>query len=482
MKKQSITVNYFLNTAYQLLMLLTPLITAPYISRVLGAEGVGIYSYTTSVVAFFSMFAVLGTTTYGQRVIAQCRNDRQQLSKCFWEIEILSIITTFACIVVWMGIVLLNPTYRIYYLILTIELATVALDIVWFYNGLEKFSSVVFKNAAVKFLSIVLLFLLVRKRDHVWIYIAILALGKLVGNASMWIRLRRHVNGPQFSKLSIWPHFKETLTYFLPTAAASIYTYLDKIMIGTFATTSAENGYYEQARKITTMAYMMLASLNTVMSPRMSFLFSQKAEKEIRNNLENALAFIFTLGIPLVFGVAGIASNFVPWFFGDGFEKVSILLVLSSPLVVILALHNYFSALYLIPSGQRARSTKGVIAGASINLILNLIFIPKYQSVGAMIATLIAETSICVIYFYMSKAYVPLKLLLQNLPKQLLSACGMLFFIVLIGKGHSGSIIITVIQIIVGATVYFVLLYLLRERFTIRITERLMKKLCKRKS
>ena len=117
MKKQSIKVNYILNTFYQIISLIAPLITAPYISRVLGADGVGIYSYTSSVVAFFTMFAVLGTATYGQRAIAQCRNDKQQLSQRFWEIECLSIITTSICIVAWLIYAFTNNQYRLYFVI-----------------------------------------------------------------------------------------------------------------------------------------------------------------------------------------------------------------------------------------------------------------------------------------------------------------------------------------------------------------------------
>lgn len=483
MKKQSIKINYILNTVYQVLNLITPLVTAPYISRVLGAEGVGIYSYTTSVVAFFIMFAVLGTTTYGQRAIAQCRDNRQQLSKCFWEIEMLSVISTVICAIIWMGFIFITPRYKIYYLILLIDLMATALDIAWFYSGLEQFKFIVFRNAAIKILSIVFLFVLVRERRHIWIYIAIMALGKFMGNASMWLPLRRFVDRIKLSEMSIMPHLKETMAYFIPTAAASIYTYLDKVMIGAFTTTSVENGYYEQAQKVIKMAYTILVSLNTVMSARMSYLFAQNKEKEIKEKLEKALAFIVTLGIPFVFGVSGIAHNFVPWFFGDEFEKVTVLLILSSPLILIMSIHNFLSAQYLVPSGQRVRSTKGVVVGAIVNLILNFILIPRFQAIGAIVATLAAEISICVVYFHMSKAYVPVRLLLKYFPKQFLSACGMMLCVVLIGRGHSrGSIIITVLQILAGGTIYFVLLCLLKDQVMRNLIKHVKSKFLKKES
>ena len=479
MHTQSIKSNYILNTAYQILTLITPLITAPYISRVLGADGVGIYSYTTSVVAFFSMFAVLGTTTYGQRAIAQCRDDKRELSKRFWEIELLSVISTFIVTLLWIGYVLINPENKTYFWILTVDLVAVALDIVWFYSGLEQFKFIVLRNAAIKIASIICLFLFVRERDHVWIYLVIISFGKFIGNASMWIPLRKLVNKVNIQSLSIMPHFKETMAYFVPTAAASIYTYLDKVMIGTFTDTNVENGYYEQAQKIIKMAYTVLVSLNTVMSARMSYLFAQKKSEEIKHKLEKALAFIMTLGIPFVFGICSIANNFVPWFFGEEFEKVALLMILSSPLVLIMSIHNFLSAQYLVPSGQRTRSTKGVITGAVVNLILNFILIPKFQSVGAVVATLVAETSICVVYFYMSKEYVPVKLLIKYLPKQLIAACCMSACVLLIGRGHYGSVLITVAQIVVGGTIYLGLLYLMKDDLTVDTVKTVLRKIRK---
>lgn len=480
MKKQSIKVNYILNTAYEILTLITPLITAPYISRVLGPDGVGVYSYTVSVVSFFIMFAVLGTTTYGQRAIARCRDDRRKLSKCFWEIEILSIVTTLISIIAWAIFIYISNEYRIYFAILSFELIAAIFDIIWFYRGIEYFKVIVIRNASIRILSIICLFVFVTRKEHVWIYILISALGKFFGNLSMWIPLRKYIDRVDIKELSIKPHVKETFAYFIPTAAASIYSYLDKIMIGAFTDTTFENGYYEQTQKIIKIAYTVLVSLNTVMSARMSYLFAKDKKDEIIDKLEKALAFIVVLGIPLVFGVSGIASNFVPWFFGDGYDAVVILLILSSPLIVIMSIHNFLSAQYLIPSGQRVRSTKGVITGAVINLLLNALLIPRYHAVGAVIATLVAETSICVVYFYMSKEYVPVSTLFKFMPKPLASAIVMTAWVCFIGIHQRGSILITIIQVVSGSVIYFGLLVILRDKFTIAILKKMAFRIIRR--
>lgn len=480
MKKQSIKKNYVLNTLYQILTLITPLITAPYVSRVLGAEGVGVYSYTSSVVAFFSLFACLGTAVYGQRSIALYRDDDYIRSKVFWEIEILSVITTMVCTVAWIIFVLICPEYKLYFMILSLNLISAALDISWLYSGLEQYQFIVVRNTAVKIISICLIFLLVKTAQDLWIYVAIMAIAQLLGNASMWIPLRSIVCLIPIHTLDIKPHFKETFAYFIPTAASTVYTYLDKVMLGGLTGSTLENGYYEQANKIVKMGYTVIISLNTVMSPRISYLFAQKKQKEVQELLDKALGLILFLSCPIMFGLIGISSNFVPWFFGNGYDKVALLMIISSPLVIILSLHNFLSAQYLIPSGQRVRSTKGVLLGAAINFILNVFLIPRIQSVGALVASLIAETSICIVYWYMSKDYIPVSILLRYVPKQIFASVCMLVVVLLIARGHSGNIMITFVQIVVGGCVYVGCLLVLRERVTMRIIKYISNKLNKK--
>lgn len=473
--------NYIFNTAYQLLIFIVSVITMPYISRVLSADGIGIYSYTTSIAAIFSMFAVLGTTIYGQRTIAQIRDDKAARSKIFWEIEILSIISTGCCVVLWGVFILIYPAYKLFFLILTIDLFSVGLDISWFYSGLEKIPLIVFRNAAIKLGSVILLFLFVKKRSDLWLYILILSGSKFSGSVSMWLPLYKYVERTRFSELQIARHFKKTMAYFIPTIAASIYTYLDKVMIGIFTEGTLENGCYEQAEKIVRMAHTVIVSLNTVMTSRMSYLFAQGRMEEIKDKLNKSLAFIFTMGLPITLGISAISFDFVPWFLGNGFEKVVHLTILFSPLVVILSLHNFLSAQLLIPSGQRVRSTKGVVLGAAVNFILNLLLIPRFQSVGAVVATIAAESSICIVYFYMSRKLLSVKAITQYLPKQLIASVVMALIVYHIGINSTATIATTGIQITVGAIVYVLLLIIMRERFTLTVCRQVIHKFTKNK-
>lgn len=187
----SIKENYIYNLLYQILTLIVPLITAPYTSRIFGVDGIGIQSYTNSIVAYFTLFAALGTASYGQREIAMNREDSKKTSKIFWEIELVSIMTTLIAVLVWIVMVAFSSTYKVYYSVLTVSIIAVAFDISWFFSGLEMFKYIVLRNSVFKIIGIVLLFTIVRKKEDLLLYMALTAAIGVLGNISMWTYLPR---------------------------------------------------------------------------------------------------------------------------------------------------------------------------------------------------------------------------------------------------------------------------------------------------
>ena len=272
----SIRENYTYNLLYQILTLITPFITTPYIARVLGTNGVGIQSYTSSVVQYFSILAALGTASYGQREIARHRDDRRERSRVFWEIELLCAGTTALCLVVWLGVIAFSKAYAPYYAALTMTLAAVAFDISWMFGGMEQYRLIVIRNTAIKLAGIALMFLFVKDSGDLLLYIALLAATGLLGNISMWGYLGRFVDPVDVRSLKIRRHLKEVIVYFIPTIATSVYTILDKTMIGWFSgSDKSENGYYEYATGFVNMAKILIISFNAVMSARMSSYSSE---------------------------------------------------------------------------------------------------------------------------------------------------------------------------------------------------------------
>lgn len=484
-KNVSVKKNIILSTMYQILTLIIPFFTAPYISRVIGANGVGVYSYTSSIQTYFSMFAALGTVTYGAREIARNREDEYKRSKLFWEIEILTIMTTAICLIGWIILIGFSGVYKIYYTILTMNLFNTMFDISWFYSGLEQFKYTVTQNAIFKILGVVLLFIFVKNPGDLVIYITIMSLTTLLGTMSMWIYLPKFLKKVKIKELKIIHHFKETLVYFIPTIATSIYTVLDKTLIGVITGDQKENGFYEQATKIINMTKAItFTSLNTVLGARIAYLFVEEKMDEIHKRIDDSINYIFLMGFGIMFGLMGVAKRFVPAFFGSGYNDVIGLLKILSPLVIIIGVSNCLGAQYYNPAGLRSKSAKFIIVGSCINLILNLCLIPKFGSYGAAVATIVAELVISILYLRYCDGFLTLKKICKFSLKKLIAGLIMLAVVYIISELNlfRNSIVIA-IQVILGALTYGISLMILKDEFTVAfLKNQILSRLKKRES
>lgn len=468
-KTPSLKVNLVLSTAYQVLLVILPLITAPYVSRVIGAQGIGIYSYTSSYQTYFSMFAALGTASYGQREISRARNDMAGRSKLFWEIELMTVITSSVCIIVWLVLIalgILSAGYRVYYLVLTLGIFSTMFDISWFFAGLEQFKYTVGKNAAFKLAGVVLMFIFVRNSGDLLKYIFIMTASTMLGNLSMWIYIPRFTQKVDLHSFRLRKHFRETFVYFIPTIATSVYTVLDKTLIGLITHNEEENGYYEQATKIINMMKALtFTSLNTVLGSRISYLFAERRYDEIKQRIRMSINYILFIGLGICFGLIGVSGRFVPVYFGPGYGRVVEMLCLMSPLVVIIGISNCLGSQYFTPAGLRSLSAKFIVAGSCINLCLNLLLIPRFWGNGAIVASVIAETTITVLYMRFSNGYLTFKMLVQDGWKKLVSAAIMLFVIRLIDMGIRSNILALLLEVAGGGLLYLALLYALDDSF-----------------
>ncbi len=473
----SIRKNYIYNLIYQVMTLLTPFITTPYISRVLGPEGTGVQSYTASVAQYFAIAAALGTATYGQREAARNRDDRAALSRTFWEIECLCLMTTAVCLAVWAALIGFSDRYAPYYAVLTMTLLAVPTDISWLFGGLERYGLIAARNIAVKLAGILCMFLFVKSRQDLLLYVALLAATGLLGNLSMWAGVKRFIDPVDLRSLRIRRHLKETMVYFVPTIATSVYTILDKTMIGWFSGgDKTQNGYYEYATGFVNMGKILIISFNSVMSARMSYLFAAGRTEEIRERIRDSLDFVLMLAVPIAIGLAGIAKGFVPWFLGDGYGPVAGLLYVLCPLVVIVGLSDCMGSQLLTPGGLRAKSAKVIVAGAVLNMILNLLLIPRLASAGAAAASLLAELFITGMYLYLCRRDIRPGMLVRLSWKRLLAAAVMLAAVLVIGCRTAVGPAATVLQVCAGAAVYFLGLYLLRDEFLMKQTVRLLRR------
>lgn len=461
--KKSIKKNYLYNLIYQILTIIIPIITAPYLARVLGVKGTGVTSYTLSIVSYFIIFGSIGVSSYGQREIAMNRDDKNKCSKLFWELFLLKLFTSVLSILGYIFLIVSSTKYNVIYFILTLNILASVFDISWFFQGFEEYKFISIRNIIIKTLFTISIFVFVKNKNDLNLYILLNGLSLLISSLSLWIRLPKMINKISLKKINVFSHLKNSLIYFLPQIATQIYTMLDKTMLGIITKGEIENGYYEQAYKIITMSLTVITSLNTVMSPRMSYLYKEKKHDEIKEKLFKSLQFTFFLGVPMMFGIASTAYGMVDWFYGLEYEKVKFLLVVFSPIIIIIALSGCLGGQYLTPCGKRLQSAGALWGGAIINFLLNLILIPKYASLGAAISSVIAELIITILYFVLSKEYVDVKKMLKKFYKYFIASILMAIVILCLYNILKISILSTVIEIITGIIVYILVLLILKD-------------------
>ncbi len=469
--------NYIYNVSYQIFALLVPLITTPYVSRVLGVEGIGIYSYTYSMVRYFWILSAIGTTTYGMRIIGISQGDLEKRSEKFWNLFSLKIILSTIFIGTYLIYIFFIAENKIIALIQGIYLLAVTFDIAWFYQGMENFKKIIIKNFIIKVLNIIFIFLFIRKKEDLVLYIFGLAFFQLLGNLSMWISLKKLIRPINFKKLHPLQYLKPCLELFIPGVATQIFAIIDKSMIGWITHSLEENGVYEQAFKIIDMALVLITTLGTVMIPSISREFKNGNKEIIREKLDLSFKFTFFLAFAMIFGIIGISSKFVPIFFGNGYEKSIIILNILSILFLFMGINNIIGNQYLISTDQQNIHTKYLIIGGIINVILNIILIKYLGAIGAAIASVIGEGIIMCLeirFLYKSKQYnffENLKYILKYLVSSLI-----MFLFISVCRNFMTNIYKILFIIIIAFSIYILcLIFMKDELVTIEIKKSLYK-------
>lgn len=467
MSKKNIAKNYLYNLGYQILALVLPLITTPYLSRVLGAENIGIYSYTLSITTYFILFGSLGVSMYGQREIAYVQDDLKKRSCTFFEIFIMKCITLSISLGLFYLSFCLDGQYHLYYLILILEIIANIVDISWYFQGLEEFKKTVIRNSLVKLISVVCIFLFVKSSNDLSKYFVIYVLSTFLGNLSLWMYMPRYVKIQKVKSLNIKRHIKPALMLFIPQIATQVYTVLDKTMIGAIVSNKSEVGYYEQAQKIVKLLLTLATSLGTVMMPRIASTFARGNRKKVKEYMNKSFAFIMMIAMPLTFGIISTARNFVPLFYGPGYEKVTPLLCVISPIIVLIGLSNVTGTQYLLPTKQQNKYTISVIIGATINFILNFILIKKYASLGASIATVFAEFSVTLVQFILIRKEIKIGDIIKLTYKYLISSIIMFYISMLVSHFIINNLLSILAQVAISIISYFGVLILLKDKMII---------------
>lgn len=455
--------NYLYNASYQLLLIILPIITTPYVSRVLGADGVGTYSYTNSITQYFILFGCIGLNLYGQREIAYYQNDVRKRNRTFFELVFLRAITISISLIIFYLTMVQFSKYSSIFLIQTLDIIASIFDISWFFQGIEDFKRTVLRNFLVRTICVALIFIFVKSPADLPLYVLCYSGTLLIGNMSLWLYMPKYVNRRDVEGINIKKHIRPAVMLFLPQIATSLYTYLDKTMIGYITDNTAEVAYYEQSQTIVKTVMTVITSLGTAMMPRIANLFKTNQYEEIKKYMNASIKFVLLLAIPFTFGIMGIAKGFVPWFFGEGYEKVVPNMMVIVPVIIFIGMSTITGTQYLLPLGRQKEYTLSVIAGAMINFILNIIFISIFGSIGAAIGTLFAEFSVMAIQLYILRNEFDLKYIFELAVKYIIFGLLMFVVVILLSNILSVSIVSTFVEIFVGAIVYGLLLLISKD-------------------
>jgi O-antigen/teichoic acid export membrane protein len=478
-------------------LIIVPLVVTPYISRVLLPEGVGKYSFSFSIITYFTIFGALGFGFYAQREIAKHQNDIEAQSRVFWEINICRLIPIIISLTTNI-IICLSGLYKEYTSLMWIfnfNIIALIFDIVFYFQGNENFLKLVLRNVIIKSLSIILIFVFVKKPEDLWKYALINALLVLVSNLSLFIGIHKYIVKVNFKSLRPFRHLPGTLRLFIPTIATSIYTVLDRTLVGLLIrdtytiiengnevvkkVSDLENGYYEQSEKIIKMSLTIITALGSVMIPRNSNEFSLGNIEKVKENIYKTSKIVWLIGIPMTLGFICVSANMVPWFFGDGYDKCIILMQIFSPLILIIGFSNVFGLQYMVPKGEDRNFSVALIIGAFINLILNCILIPFYWSIGAAIASIIAELCVTLIMGMMIKKDISMVKILLSSWKYLIAGIIMSIPCWLLNSYLTSSIINTILIVVTGVLLYVIVLLILKEEIIISTIKKFISKIKK---
>ena len=402
---------------------------------------------------------MLGLNNYGNRTIARVRDDKEKLSKEFWSIYGLQTITTTIMLILYvLYILFLNNSYKMYNTIQLVYVFSTMFDINWFFFGIEKFKLTVIRNAIIKILSACSIFIFVKSKDDLVLYMLIMVGTSLISQLSLWTFLRKYIFFVKPTWNSIKKHIKPNAILFVPVIAVSIYKMMDKIMLGNLSNI-ANVGYYENAEKIINIPNSIITALGTVMLPRMSNLVANGKNSKIREYIDKSMEFILFLSIPITLGLIAIGKNFAPLFFGESFAKTGEIIQYLAITLIFISWANVIRTQYLIPNEKDKSYVISVFLGAVVNFIINSLLIPKYDAIGAAIGTIFAEMVVMVYQTYAVRKELSIKKYFNFLLKFLISAFVMYIIIIQFERFIENKYVLIFAQVVIGAFIYFVINY-----------------------
>ena len=453
--------NYLYNVGYQELAIIVPLITSAYVSRVLRPKGVGANAFTNSIIQYFILFASMGIGYYGNRQIAYVRENRKNMAKAFWEIQIVKTIMTLLSFIAFEIFMIFYTRQADYMWAQSINLIAVAFDISWFYEGIENFKVTVLKNSFVKIVTMIAIFVFIKNPSDVTLYIIVLAVSTLLGNLTLWSNIRHDLPNINYKILNPWQHFLPMAELFIPQIATQVYVQLNKTMLGGMVNETA-SGYYQYSDNLVKLILALVTATGTVMLPHVANAVSKGDMKRVNQMLYKSFDFVSALSYPMMFGLAAIALTLAPQYYGAGYEPVGPAMMIESIVILVIAWSNALGVQYLLPIHHQRDFTVSVTIGAVVNIILNIPLIHNWGLSGAMWSTVISEASVTLYQLWAVRSLLSYKKLFSNSWKYLFSGIVMFILVFWMNQILKNNWIMMGLEILVGIIIYSSMVILLK--------------------
>ena len=413
--KDGIKKNITYNSVYRIVIMLTPLLTSPYLTRTLGAENLGVFTFHRAISSYFVLFALLGVSDYGTRTIAKNRGDETEISSSFWQIYYLQFMMTTVALCVYL-FTIFSSSNKIVSFIFMFQVFSCYFDISWLAFGLEEFRFTSIRSIIVQVCFVVSLFVFVRNDGDLLKYAVITILVDIVSLIVLWTIVFRRLQWQKPDWNLIKKHIRPNLVLFLPVVASTIFQQMDKIMIG-FWYEKTEVAYYQNAENIANLPSFLTMAVVSVMLPVTANLVKNNRKDEATALLYKSIKYTSILNIAMMFGLMSIAKTFVPWFLGAGYERSAELLIYLSALVFICGFSNVIRHQYLVPNEMDKYYVNSILVGAATNIIANFIMIPRYGADGAVVATIGSYIVVMIMQSVYSKKEISYKqILFQMIP------------------------------------------------------------------
>ena len=458
--------NYLYNLLYQILTIILPIITVPYVTRIFTSEDLGNYGFYNSIVSYFSLFAMLGIGLYGTKQIASARD----VNSTFWNIYAIQLIASLISIFVYVIAILCIPTMSgIIPLILFISLFSKIIDISWLFSGKEDFKKITLRNTVVKVVGVISIFTFIKNSEDLYLYILLIVVFDFLGQVVMWVPAKKFIKRPSFNMKIMKKNLHPIVLLFLPQVAISLYVVLDRTLLGLLGSYS-DVGIYEQGQKLTSIIYKIVSSLGVVMLPRVANLLSERRNKEVQNMVKFSFILYNLIIFPMIFGFIAINEVFVKLFLGKNFQDVKYVLYIIVFNIMLVGWTNILGFQVLVVRNKNKEYMLSTTIPAFVSVAVNIAVIPFFGYIGASITSVVVEILVFAIQWYYSRNIINKKLLFnKDLAKIILSSLVM-FGAVMSCKMtlRLDGIIELAIYLAVGGISYLGMIFLLK---TVNIKE-----------